>query len=53
MAASRSLTAHFRSLFKLIPAASWNPKRECSVKTVLRPISLAAIITVYYKTLVD
>lgn len=53
IAASRSLTAHFKSLLRFIPAASWKPKSECSVKTVFNPYNFAAMITVYYKTLVD
>ena len=37
MAASKSLKDHFDNLFKLIPAASLYPNRECSVLMVFTP----------------
>jgi len=37
IAASKSLKDHLDNLFKLMPAASLYPNRECSVLTVLTP----------------
>lgn len=50
--ASSSVKKYEAILFKLIPAASLNWKRECSVNTVFSPIIFAWVTVIMARVLV-